>query len=276
MVSLGALPLEGLLLAQAEVTRTMHERKPARVRCMRASLSSSNPPSQLLYRANDLSGMAGAVSRLSSHPGYLANAIRNDLDALVLDAQTESDVTSVLNSVAVRQPDSDRFRLWEVTGTAHADAHLIGVIADTVNCGVPINNGPMHVVAKAALRALDSWVREGTAPVIAPRIEVTDDAATAIARDSDGIALGGIRTPPVDVPVDVLSGVPGPSTDLLCILLGSTTPLSDARLAELYPNRAAYQDKYATATDEAIKAGFVLEPDREALLGFAQPERIKP
>jgi hypothetical protein len=201
---------------------------------------------------------------------------RGDLDAPVLDVQTESDVTSVLNSSAVRQPDNDRFRLWEVAGTAHADVHLVGALADSVNCGVPINNGPMHVVAKAALHSLETWMRTGEAPVVAPLIEMTGDAGNTIARDGDGIALGGIRTPPVDIPVDVLSGAPGPSADLLCILLGSTTPLPDARLAELYPNSSTYQDKYAASTDKVIQAGFVLESDREALLAFAQPSRIKP
>jgi hypothetical protein len=223
-----------------------------------------------------LVGPGASADLVGSITNPLHPIFRGDLDAPILDAQTESDVTSVLNSSAVRQPDTERFRLWEVAGTAHADAHLIGAIADNVNCGVPINAGPMHVVAKSALHALESWVRTGEAPVIAPRIEMTNDATPAIARDADGIALGGIRTPPVDVPVDVLSGVPGSSTDLLCILLGSTTPLSDTRLAELYTNRASYQEEYATATDQAIKAGFVLEPDRDALLGFAQPSRVNP
>ena len=95
-----------------------------------------------------------------------------------------------------------------------------------------------------------------------------------IRRDADGIALGGIRTPPVDVPVDVLSGVPGPNPDLLCILLGSTTPLPAERLAELYPSRADYEQRYAAAADEVIEAGFVLEDDRDALLAFADPSRI--
>src|SRR6266404_5754558 len=76
---------------------------------------------------------------------------RTDQTAPVLDVQTESDVVGILNSIAARQPDTDRFRLWEVPGTAHADAHLIGSTATRFDCGVPINNGPLHVVAKAAL-----------------------------------------------------------------------------------------------------------------------------
>jgi hypothetical protein len=119
-------------------------------------------------------------------------------------------------------------------------------------------------------------VRAGDAPPSAALLEMTDGAAPEILRDADGIALGGIRTPPVDVPVDVLSGLPGPSTDLICLLLGSTTPLSEARLAELYPTRAEYEQQYASATVQVIEGGFVLEADRDALLGFAQPSRIAP
>lgn len=223
-----------------------------------------------LVAPGEYADLAGSIT--SSTP----SVFRDDLDAPVLDLQAESDLTGVLSSVDVRQPDSDRFRLWEAAGTAHADAHLLGSIASSVDCGAPINDGPMHVVAKAALRGLDTWVRTGDPPPIATRLEVTDATPPKVDRDSDGIALGGIRTPPVDVPVDVLSGEPGPSSSLLCILLGSTTPLSDARLAELYSSRADYETQYDAAADQAIEAGFVLEADRDALLGFAEPSRVSP
>jgi hypothetical protein len=215
----------------------------------------------------DLAGSIGS----SVHP-----VLRDDLDAPVLDIQTEGDLTGILGSAAVRQPESDHFKLWEVAGTAHADAHLVGALASTIDCGVPINNGPMHVVAKAALHSLDAWVRTGDLPPVAPRIELTDGATPEVRRNSDGIALGGIRTPPVDVPVAALSGSPGPSTDILCLLLGSTTPLPAARLAELYPTRAAYQQKYDDGVDQAVKAGFVLDADRAALAAFAEPSLINP
>jgi Alpha/beta hydrolase domain len=218
----------------------------------------------------------GAFADLAGSIGSSTPAIfRTDLDAPVLDLQTEGDVTSVLNSVAVRQPDSKRFRLWEVAGTAHADVHLLGPIVDRIDCGAPINNGPTHVVAKAALRSLDEWVRAGKLPPKGPRLEVTDEGRPEIRRDADGIAQGGIRTPPVDVPVDVLSGIPGPNPDLLCILLGSTTPLPAERLAELYPSRDAYRQRYDAAADKMIQAGFALEADRNAVRAFADPSRIK-
>jgi hypothetical protein len=207
----------------------------------------------------------------------IANApalLRSDLDAPVIELQAESDVIGVLNSFAVRQPDTDKFRLWEAAGTAHADAHLLGEIAATVDCGAPINDGPMHVIAKAALRALDTWVRTDEAPPTAPLLDVATEGTPAIRRDADGIALGGLRTPPVDVPVVVLSGVAGPTPSLLCLLLGSTKPLPASRITALYPSRAAYQTRYADEAARTIAAGYVLEADRDALLGFADPARI--
>lgn len=133
---------------------------------------------------------------------------RDDLAAPVMNVQAESDLGEPLNSLLARQPDSPTFRLWEVAGTAHADRHMLGFVANLVKCGGPINNGPMYVVANAALSSLVGWVRDGTLPPEAPRLEVTGDATPVVARDGDGIALGGIRTAPVDVPVDVLSGAP--------------------------------------------------------------------
>jgi hypothetical protein len=200
--------------------------------------------------------------------------LRGDLDAPIIELQAESDVIGVLNSYAVRQPDTDHFRLWEVAGTAHADAHLLGEIASTIDCGAPINDGPMHLVAKAALRALDTWVRTDEAPPTAPWLDVATEGSPAIRRDADGIALGGLRTPPVDVPVVVLSGVAGPTPSLLCLLLGSTKPLPEARLSALYPSRATYEERYEGEASRAIDSGYVLEADREALLGFADPSRI--
>ena len=201
-----------------------------------------------------------------------ATMIRDDLDVPVLVLLSESDVVGVLNFLPARQPDSARFRLWEVAGTAHADRFLLGPIADDLGCASPINDGPHHVVAKAALRALDAWVRDGTAPPMGDRLTVTDDGAYA--RDEDGNVLGGIRTPPVDVAVDVLSGDPDRSGPLTCILFGTTSPIPRARLAERYADRAAYERAFAAAADEAIAAGFALPEDRDALLAYARPERF--
>jgi len=207
--------------------------------------------------------------------GAQAAVFRADLEAPILNVQAENDVVGLLDSLAVRQPDSDTFRLWEVAGTAHADSRMLGPeIAEQVDCGAPVNDGPQHFVVKAALNSLERWISTGEQPPVAPRLEVTDTTPPAQCRDADGVALGGIRTPQVDVPVTVLSGEPGPNPEFLCILLGSSIPLSDDRLAELYASVADYEQRYAAAADTVIEAGFVLAEDREALLDEADPSRI--
>jgi hypothetical protein len=213
---------------------------------------------------------AGVVSAIVGTPVIF----RTDGTAPVIDVQSEVDVSSVLDSYAARQPDNSRFRLWEVAGTAHADAHLLASNASGLDCGAPINDGTMHLVAKAALRALTTWVETGKAPVHASRFDMTSGQPPRIERDADGIALGGIRTPPVDVPVADLSGVPGPNPSVICLLLGSTTPFSVARLDQLYPSRTAYLHKYDADVEATIRAGFVLPEDRAALLAFADPSSI--
>ena len=103
---------------------------------------------------------------------------------------------------------------------------------------------------------------------------MTPGAPPAIVRNADGIALGGIRTPPVDVPVATLSGAPGPNPSTICLLLGSTKPFTAARLAELYPSRADYLQQYDADADATINAGFALAEDRAALLGYADPSGL--
>jgi hypothetical protein len=216
----------------------------------------------------------GTAADIAGSIGGKPTILRTDTDVPIMDVQTESDVAGVLSSAGARQPDSDRFRLWEVTGTAHADKHLMGPTADTVDCGVPVNDGPLHIVAKAAFRHLDDWVRSGKQPPKLPRLTLAEGATPSVVRDEDGIGQGGVRTPPVDVPTRVLSGQPGPSPSVICILLGSTKPMSAARLAELYPSRAKFQQQFDAAVDDAIAAGVVLAEDREALEGYAHPELV--
>lgn len=216
---------------------------------------------------------AGEAADIAGSIGGTPTILRTDVDAPIIVLQAENDVTGVLRGGAARQDDSDTLRWWEVAGTAHADKNLVGEsTAAVIDCGAPINDGPLHVVAKAALRHLVNWVVDGEAPPEAPRLELVDDS-TAV-RDEDGIAVGGVRTPPVDVPAEILSGEPGPSGEIICILSGSTLPMPPERLAQLYPSVDDYEAQYEAAVDEAIDAGFVLDEDREAILAYARPELI--
>ncbi|MBK6856341.1 MAG: hypothetical protein IPG97_07300 [Microthrixaceae bacterium] len=98
--------------------------------------------------AQGLGGSGGGVD-IASAIGTQPTQIREDVGVPVLMLQTESDVVGLLNYFPARQDDTDTIRLWEVAGTAHVDRYMLGPIADTMDCGAPINDGPMHWAAKA-------------------------------------------------------------------------------------------------------------------------------
>lgn len=185
--------------------------------------------------------------------------IREDLDVPVLTFETETDIV-IQGYFAARQPDSDLIRTWEVPGAAHADAYFVGGSFDA--CGRPINDGPHHYVAKAGMSAIIQWVEQGVAPPQAERITTTGEGdLTKIARDVYGIALGGIRTPSVDVPVSTLSGEAPPGGPNFCRLFGSSYRFDDATLFSLYGARASYLSAFEIALQESIAAGFVRAED---------------
>jgi hypothetical protein len=214
--------------------------------------------------------------------------VRTDLPAPVITFQTETDLT-ILNFFGARQPDSDNFRLWEVAGTAHADYYSIisgrldatgepqfaaVVEEDTVlgilRCDRPFNAGPMHYVFARAVRALDDWIRFGTPPPVAPRLDLTDDGS-AFLLDSLGNVTGGIRTPYVDAPSAILSGE-GQSADGFCPLFGTTELFSAAQMANLYVDEAGFVAAVTAAAEAAVAADFLLPEDAEAIIAWA-PEQ---
>lgn len=204
---------------------------------------------------------------------------RTDLDVPVLTFETETDLAT-LGYLAARQPDTKRFRLWEVAGTAHADLYQLEVgrtdsgraakdttylaptstvAAGLITCTTPVNQGPQQFVLGAAFRALDRWMRDGTPPARAPRIEATGGALPLV-RDEHGNVEGGIRTAAVDAPVAALSGE-GQTGSAFCGLFGTTVPLDAATLDDLYPTHRAYVRAVDRATTRATKAGFVQRAD---------------
>jgi hypothetical protein len=220
-------------------------------------------------------GDADAGIEMAATIGGSPTTIRTDGDAPVIVVETESDLIGILSYLPARQPDSERFRLWEVAGTAHADKFQLGDTEETLGCAEPINRGQQVYVLRAALRHLDTWVNGGTAPPEAPRLAVDESsAAPAFMLDEVGIVEGGIRTPAVDAPVDVLSGTAPEGATILCLLMGRTTPIPADRLAQMYASGDDYLAAYEAATDEMIDAGFALPEDRDEIVADADPSRI--
>lgn len=213
--------------------------------------------------------------------------IRADLHVPVFQFETETDVLG-LPFFDARQPDTDQLRTWEVAGTSHLDQHLLYYLRDEASpanvtdvpssmpeasvdpiaaeCG-PVNDGPQSAVLSKAVADLRAWVVEGVRPASGPPIEVRDGA---VVRDEHGIALGGIRTPPVDAPLATLRGDNPRANGYVCSLFGSTTPFDRATLAHLYPDRSAYLDAVRRSAKSAVDAGYLRDVDANAFIDEAQ------
>jgi hypothetical protein len=250
-------------------------------------------------------GNGAALSQSPQHtiPTPVPTLIRTDLHVPVLLFETESDLIS-LGYLAARQPPTPYIREWETAGTAHDDTYGLlysrtddgSGAADTqafqsmlnppkdpipgvVDCPAPINAGSHTYEVRAALDALDHWVRTGTASPQSPRL-VANANGTAFATDSNGNARGGVRTPQVESPVAKLSGLGQPASPppsqpgqvspsvgagTLCEIFGTTVPISAAKLASLYPSHAAFVKNWDGATANETRAGYLERADAEVL-----------
>lgn len=187
-----------------------------------------------------------------------ANTIlRTDQPVPILQVQSETDVPKYL---AARQSDTPRLRTWEIAGTSHVDANVLG---SALGCTTPVNSGPEIYVMDTALAALNHWIQDpSSAPAKAGRIAV--DANGVIRRDDHGNALGGIRTPQLDVPVATLSGEGGTGSGF-CKIAGVTVPFSLAEVTSLYGSKSAYLAKFDASMNSAIAKGFLLQADATAM-----------
>jgi len=201
--------------------------------------------------------------------------IRDDLAEPVLQFETETDVLGGLGFLQARQPDTDKIRTWEVAGTSHIDAYSLNL--DTTGAGAQLgcvnpNDGPQHFVIRAALHALHLWLKDGTQPV---KGEVLmSDSTGAPVTDELGNTRGGIRTPDVDVPINVLSGQPGTdstgASNPVCFLFGHTTPFTPEQLMKLYPTHDDYVQKVKDSARATREAKFMLEPEEQELVAEAE------
>ena len=223
---------------------------------------------------NSIHPLAGVVDAFLLVVG--GARLRTDLDVKVFQILTETEVARG----AVRQPDSDRFRRWEVAGAAHLDFYLwqeltalkardqIPASPDACD-GPPLSRIPFRFVGNAALDQLARWVKENVPPPHVPEIQLAEAGPPAvIARDEFGNALGGVRLPQHAVPTATNTGVnSGPA---FCRLYGSFQPFDKTTLIARYPDRSEYFMQVVDAALEAVAAGFLLPQDAMATIRKAR------
>lgn len=201
--------------------------------------------------------------------------IRSDMEEPVFQFLTETDALGILAFKPARQPDTSKLRSWEVAGTAHADARLLGGPGSGILPCTNVNDGPQHFVLKAALHSLNQWIIDGTEPAKGEPL-VSDDANRP-GTDEHGNALGGVRTPDVDVPTRTLSGIgvsTGGPNDLVCALFGQSTPFSADKLKQLYPTHTDYVDKVKASALATRQAGFILSQEEATMVAIAEAAAV--
>jgi hypothetical protein len=209
--------------------------------------------------------------------------VLRDVDVPIIRIVAQTDV---LGTFARRRDDSDapgdRYRLYEVAGAPHADASFypyMPTVEDQKKTGfdgflaswpfaapcqpdIPLLRVPiMTYVLDAAFANLTRWVRDGVPAPRAERVAV-ENGGTPQARvrlDQSGNAVGGVRSPYVDVPTATyFTTTGGPGT---CGNLAHQEAFDWARLETLYGSARNYAAKVAASVDQLVKARWLTEAD---------------
>ncbi len=245
--------------------------------------------------------------------------IRTDNTAPFIQINTEGDIEE-LGTALARQPDNNYLRTWELPGASHIDLHeglyeANAIVHESPEVPAPkcvfgvVSNGatlpddmPVYELENSALQALVKWITQGTQPPHGNPIATTP-FFNIVERDQYGNALGGIRLPDVQAPIQTFSAInfsqpsqeslsPGQLTSTLesifttlqtgvitdanlrneglCLLEGYFTPFSSSRLQTLYPTHSSYVSKYTAAAQAALSGGFLTQADYNAAVAAAQ------
>jgi hypothetical protein len=104
-----------------------------------------------------------------------------------------------------------------------------------------------------------------------PQVDLAADGS--VVRDAQGIALGGIRTPQVDVPVAALSGV-GQTGTTFCGLFGTTVPFASAQLQAVHTSHEQFVTAWTESLDSAVGSGAVQPADAANLRTVVQQSSV--
>jgi alpha/beta hydrolase family protein len=192
-----------------------------------------------------------------------------------------------LGSFPWRRADSDeagnRFRLYEIAGGSHIewasykgfpllqDQAAAGIMpagtadwpfAAKCDPDIPLDVVPIMTYAfDAAFANLQQWVRKGTPPPHAARLELKDAGTpqASVVTDQAGNGIGGVRSPYVDVPVATYFATStGPGN---CREMGHKVDFDSARIRTLHGTDKDYAAKVTQSVDKLVKERWLTEAD---------------
>ena len=170
-------------------------------------------------------------------------------------------------------------------GTSSEAAMAPGCAVPTVGTRVPV-----QYVLASAFDLLVRWSEKKGLPPSAPPLSTTSTTVAAadenqttrgrggnanrivMQRDANGLALGGIRLAEVVAPIGLNNGTNTGAG--ACARWGYYKPFDVATLNKLYPSHAAYVSAVEKATNENLKAGFILKADADRTIQQARDSAI--
>ena len=212
----------------------------------------------------------------------------------VIAVNTQTDFQGLGGDSVVARADSDtatdKYRLWQVAGASHNSDYLnwfhpsasdlakVGGSVPAYDCDTTpglSGNFPQEYLLDSAFADLDAWARRGIAPPSASRIEVDAEGNTVL--DAYGNAIGGVRTPYVDVPVATYyptSTSNNPAESFTCALYGHVVPLPTGTINELYPNHVTYVSDVYKDVQKLVAERFLTPTDGLAIENAANLANI--
>ena len=196
---------------------------------------------------------------------------------------------SEINSLR-RRPDSDTapdlYRGYEVAGASHvhegggagspshADAiRTSGAQFDSAgHCAeqdMPGNDVSFAALLNGAFYNLDRWSREEAAPPRGNPIDVREPGTknATVTLDDLGNAMGGVRTPQMDVPLArYYHRMTGPG---ICELWGYRRPFAPGVIARLYPSHDDYVAKVRARVARMVADRWIEERDGAVIIDKA-------
>jgi hypothetical protein len=217
--------------------------------------------------------------------GFMAKTVNRPRDAVLVGFESELEVLHYrAGAHALEGPpentDEPRFRYYELPGAGHVFSVPRGDVnhaaRDPANVLPPGLKGLTQSDSTSGYERYDKfnapimwalwsamyrWVEEGIPMPRAQPITRDRHSSDGIARDEYHNALGGLRTPWVDVPdATYVAKLSADDPNYAGMLR-----FSDEKMLSLYGSQAGYERRVRAKLDEMVQQGFLLDEDRDLM-----------
>jgi alpha/beta hydrolase family protein len=256
-------------------------RDPLHNRTTVASARPVDPMNGLKVKWIVANGASQSASRLTSYinDGYNADARVVDVFQITRGGGPFDDFSTPIfqlneENQPEQEPDNPHYVLYEEAGTAHAPAAWWNytwemqtrdagapTAPNAVNIACSVNRGSVDYSARAGMFWTQRYLTTGELPPSAPRLVRNADGS--VKRDANGLAMGGLRHPFVEVPIAYNSSEG-------CPLFGTYKSWTAAKIVSMYPTHSDYVDRVTAWAGHEVSAGWLLPEDAADVIAKAQ------